>query len=107
MIDDEEESEAPLPPSDWAERVLQFWLVDSGFADWFAGGAEFDTKVADRFAGWREALSSQPVEVFLTDAKTALAANILFDQVPRNVHRGTAEAFATDHLALAISRAAI
>jgi TldD protein len=88
MIDDEEESEAPLPPSDWAERVLQFWLVDSGFADWFAGGAEFDTKVADRFAGWREALSSQPVEVFLTDAKTALAANILFDQVPRNVHRG-------------------
>ncbi len=104
MIDDEEESEAPLPPSDWAERVLQFWLVDSGFADWFAGGAEFDTKVADRFAGWREALSSQPVEVFLTDAKTALAANILFDQVPRNIFRGHADAFATDSLARAIAR---
>lgn len=107
MIDDEEDGETPLPPTDWAERVLQFWFVESGFADWFSGGTEFDAKVTDGLAGWREVLSGQPVEVFLTDAKTALAAIVLFDQVPRNVHRRTAEAFATDHLALAISRAAI
>jgi uncharacterized protein (DUF924 family) len=32
---------------------------------------------------------------------------ILFDQFPRNMFRGHADSFATDHLALAISKAAI
>ena len=32
---------------------------------------------------------------------------ILFDQFPRNMFRGHAEQFATDHLALAIARAAV
>lgn len=107
MIDDDEESEAPPPPANWAEQVLHFWFAESGFADWFKGGADFDARVKQALAGWREALRGQTVESFLTDAQTALAAIILFDQVPRNTHRGSAEAFATDHLALAISRSAI
>jgi uncharacterized protein (DUF924 family) len=32
---------------------------------------------------------------------------ILFDQLPRNMFRGHAEQFATDHLALAIAKAAV
>jgi uncharacterized protein (DUF924 family) len=32
---------------------------------------------------------------------------ILFDQLPRNMFRGRADQFATDHLALAVARAAI
>ena len=32
---------------------------------------------------------------------------ILFDQFPRNMFRGQAEQFATDHLALAIAKAAV
>lgn len=106
MIDDDE-CEAPPPSANWAEQVLHFWFIESGFADWFKGGADFDVRVKQALAGWREALRAQTVESFLTDAQTALAAIILFDQVPRNTHRGSAEAFATDHLALAISRAAI
>jgi uncharacterized protein (DUF924 family) len=37
---------------------------------------------------------------------TALAGVILFDQFPRNMFRGHADQFATDHLALAIAKAA-
>jgi uncharacterized protein (DUF924 family) len=96
-------SEAELP-DDWPAQVLRFWFEEHGEADWFGGGPEFDAAVTERFAGWRDALRSQPVEAFTADARTALAAIILFDQVPRNVYRGTAEAFATDHIARAIAR---
>ena len=48
-----------------------------------------------------------PPERFLDDARTALAAVILFDQLPRNMFRGHADQFMTDPLALAIARAAV
>ncbi|MEO5972041.1 MAG: DUF924 family protein, partial [Sphingomicrobium sp.] len=38
---------------------------------------------------------------------TALAGVILFDQFPRNMFRGHADQFATDHLARGIARAAV
>jgi hypothetical protein len=44
---------------------------------------------------------------FLGDPLTALAAVILFDQFPRNMFRGHADQFATDHLALAIAKGAV
>ena len=106
MIDDEE-VELIDPPDNWAEQLLHFWFVEHDFANWFKGGADFDKAVTEQFAEWREALREQPTESFLTDPHTALAAVILFDQVPRNAYRGTAEAFATDHLALAIAKISV
>jgi uncharacterized protein (DUF924 family) len=94
-------------PDDWPAQVLHFWFDEHGEPDWFGGGPEFDAKVTEPFAGWRDALRSQPVDAFTQSAETALAAIILFDQVPRNAYRGTAEAFATDHIALAIAKAAV
>ena len=94
-------------PDYWADNLLRFWFEEHGREDWFGGGPDFDAQVADRFDEWREALRSQPVESFTIGAATALAAVLLFDQIPRNGHRGTAEAFATDELALAIARAVI
>ena len=90
-------------PANWFERLLGFWFVDHDQSHWFKGGPAFDAEVA-QFEPWREALRHRLPEHFLGDAQTALAAVILFDQVPRNVHRGNAEAFATDALALAIAR---
>jgi uncharacterized protein (DUF924 family) len=105
--DDDDQFEGTAPPDDWAQQVLTFWFEEHGDADWFGGGPQFDAEVTEPFAGWRDALRSQPVESFTEHADTALAAIILFDQVPRNVYRGVAEAFATDHIALAISRHAV
>src|SRR3546814_7233261 len=73
-------------------------------ADWYGGGPDCDEAVRDHAADWREALRSQPPEAFLADPDTALAGAILFDQVPRNIYRGGAEAFATDSLAREIAR---
>lgn len=108
MIDlEEDDFDLPPPPADWAERLLQYWFVDHGRDHWFRGGPEFDADVTARFAPWREALRSLPPSEFLADPHNALAAVILFDQVPRNAFRRQAEAFATDALALAISRIAV
>ena len=99
------DSQTPAPlPADWAKQLLAFWFDDHGMDDWYGGGADFDEAVRDLAEGWHEALRSQPAEAFLTDPDTALAATILFDQVPRNIYRGHADAFATDSLARAIAR---
>lgn len=95
------------PPADWARQLLAFWFDAHGMDDWYGGGAEFDDAVRDLAEGWHDALRSQPAETFLTDPDTALAATILFDQVPRNIYRGHADAFATDDLARAIARGVV
>lgn len=92
------------PPADWAQQLLDFWFDAHGMSDWYGGGPEFDAEVRDLAEGWHEALRSQPPASFLADPDTALAAAILFDQVPRNLFRGHADAFATDELARAIAR---
>ncbi len=92
------------PPINWPQRLLSFWFDAHGMDDWYGGGADFDAEVRDLAEGWHEALRAQPAETFLTDPDTALAAAILFDQVPRNIFRGHADAFATDPLARAIAR---
>src|SRR3546814_9302569 len=95
------------PPPDWAARLLAFWFDGRGMDDWYGGGPDFDAAVRDFAADWREALRALPPEAFLTDPDTALAAAILFDQVPRNIYRGSAEAFATDSLARATARSIV
>jgi uncharacterized protein (DUF924 family) len=104
-LSDEEESDAATPPADWARQLLTFWFDEHGEGGWFNGGDAFDAQVTNRFARWRKTLREQPVESFTANAQTALAAILLFDQVPRNAFRGMAEAFATDHIALAIAKA--
>lgn len=93
-------------PKDWAAKVLTFWFDEHDASHWFGSGPAFDAEVG-QFEPWRQALRHRTADRFADAAETALAAVILFDQVPRNVHRGTAEAFATDELALAIAKAAV
>jgi uncharacterized protein (DUF924 family) len=107
VTDGDDELPATTLPADWARQMLAFWFDEHCEADWFGGGPAFDAKVTERFAGWHDALRAQPLEAFTKDAENALAAIILFDQVPRNAFRGDAEAFATDHIALAIAKAAV
>jgi uncharacterized protein (DUF924 family) len=92
------------PPADWAAQLLAFWFDAHGMDDWYGGGPEFDEAVRSLAGDWHAMLRSQPAETFLTDPDTALAAAILFDQVPRNIFRGSADAFATDSLARAIAQ---
>lgn len=91
----------------WAADLLHFWFHELGPADWFAGGPTVDRELRRRYARWLAALRLRPARDFLSDERTARAAILLFDQVPRNIHRGSPCAFATDPLARAITRAAL
>ena len=90
----------------WAREVLDFWFA-RGWDDWWKANPEFDAEIRERFGIEWARQSRRPIEDFVGDADTALAAVILFDQFPRNMFRGHADQFATDHMALAIAKAAI
>ena len=104
MSDEQGNAGIAAPPTDWAAQLLAFWFGAHGHDDWYGGGPDFDDAVRALAGDWHAALRAQPADVFLTDPDTALAATILFDQVPRNIFRGDADAFATDSLARAIAR---
>jgi uncharacterized protein (DUF924 family) len=92
--------------TDWRADVLKFWFGLS-YDEWWKGGADIDHRIKQRFLKLWVEKRQLPAEQFLTDPLTALAGVILFDQFPRNMFRGDAEQFATDHLALAIARGAV
>ena len=93
--------------SGWTEEVLGFWFgLDP--QQWWNGGAELDTQIKKRFAALWDEQRSRPLSDFLAAGpREALAAVVLFDQLPRNMFRGRADQFATDHIALAIAKAAV
>ena len=88
--------------SDWVDEVLGFWFgLDP--AQWWKEDPALDEEIRERFRDLREEKRQLPAESFLGDARTGLAAVVLFDQMPRNMFRGLAEQFATDPLALAVA----
>jgi uncharacterized protein (DUF924 family) len=91
---------------DWRSDVLQFWFALT-HDDWWRGSVELDHRIKERFLKLWTEKRELPAESFLDDPLTAVAAVILFDQFPRNMFRGHADQFATDHLALAIAKSAV
>ena len=91
----------------WAGEVLAFWFDELSPDDWWGHSADLDAGIARRFGALWESEREREAADFLASAAEALAAVILFDQFPRNLFRGTARAFATDPLALAVARRAI
>ena len=95
------------PHRRWAAELLHTWFHALGPADWFGGGSRVDALLKRRFERELAMLWPQRADAFLGDPHTALAAVLLFDQVPRNLYRGTADAFSCDVLARAITHGAI
>ena len=90
----------------WRSNVLQFWFgLDCD--QWWHGRPELDRRIREQFIELWEQKRQLPAESFLDDALTAVAAVILFDQFPRNMFRGHAEAYSTDSLALAVAAGAV
>ncbi len=94
---------APLPtPTD----VLDFWFGDATLqrdwpetdrsALWFGGGPELDARISARFGPLVNAALGGGLAEWETRLGTRLALIVLLDQLARNVHRGTARAFAGD-----------
>ncbi|MEW4468170.1 DUF924 family protein [Parasphingorhabdus sp. JC815] len=88
----------------WTTEIRDFWFDELGSSDWFGASDAVDEQIVERFHELWEEQKSKTAADFLDTPQTALAAIILFDQFPRNMFRGTAEAFSTDHLALQIAQ---
>ncbi len=92
--------------SDWRSDVLKYWF-GLGPDQWWRGAPDLDREIRRRFLRLWAQKRELPVASFVGDPLSALAGVVLFDQFPRNMFRGHADQFATDHLALAIARTAI
>lgn len=90
----------------WSEQVLKFWYEELEPQQWFKSPPEIDEKIAREFGGKLEELASKDSLEFATP-REALAAVIVLDQFSRTIHRGTADAFATDPKALALTKSLI
>lgn len=88
-------------------ELLEFWLNDVGPDGWYAGGDEIDGLCRERFADLWQAARDGGLEHWVDGTVGTLAYLVLTDQIPRNIHRGTALAFATDAQALAAARKAV
>lgn len=94
-------------PEDWVSQVLDFWFREADREQWFKKDEGFDAEIRRRFLALSEALAAVPDEVLLADPRTALAALIVFDQMSRNMFRGSPRAFALDPRALALAEAIV
>ena len=91
-----------------AQDVLDFWFLPIGVKghntqrpEWFRKDDEFDREIAARFGHVvEEALSGGLRRWDDEGTQGTLARIIVLDQFPRNIHRGTPQAFAGDALAL-------
>lgn len=92
---------------EWVDEVLRFWFEELDQKDWFSGGAEVDEKIRSRFHDLYQELKSGFRVDDVDDPRTALAAIILFDQMPRNMFRKSAAAFGSDDIAIGVARKAV
>ncbi len=87
--------------------VLDFWFKETPTEKWFATDPELDKQIRSRFEGtWRTGCSGGLAH-WEDQPNGALALIVLFDQFPRNMFRGTGEAFASDAKARDIAKRAI
>jgi uncharacterized protein (DUF924 family) len=88
-------------------EVLEFWIGEIGPKGWYAGGADIDTACRERFADLWQVVHDGGLDHWVDGTVGTLAFLILTDQIPRNIHRNSALAFATDAMARVAARQAV
>ncbi len=85
-------------------QLLDFWFEPTSRLHWFDAADSFDQSVRARFHDRYSEAAQGRLDQWRNTATGALALCILFDQVPRNIFRGTARSFATDAQARGVAR---
>ena len=92
--------------SDYQE-VIKFWFDETQPESWWKKDENFDLLVRKRFLGVYQQAASCELFKWRQQAHGWLAEIIVLDQFPRNMFRDTAQAFATDQLAVVLSQEAV
>jgi uncharacterized protein (DUF924 family) len=88
--------------------VIDFWFRELTPKQWFTdGGPELDERVRARFGALVAAARRGALDHWATSPRGRLALILVLDQFPRHLFRGTADAFASDARAQALTREGI
>lgn len=88
------------------ETIVNFW-VEAGPQKWFAKDDGFDADLRLNFEAAHLTAARGGFAEWEQSATGALALILLCDQIPRNIYRGSAHAFATDPCALHVAERAV
>lgn len=83
------------------------WWIGLGPAHWFVKDLSLDEAIRQRFGAAHAAAAEGRLAAWEETADGMLVLLLLLDQFPRNMFRGSPQAFATDPQALAIAERAI
>lgn len=89
-----------------ATAILDFWR-DAGPENWFVKDDAFDAEIRRRFLAEVETAARGELSAWEETPEGVYALLLLLDQFPRNLYRGSPQAFAADPLALAVAERAI
>lgn len=92
------------------DDALAFWFSegpDTFRKAWFEKNDAFDADIRSRFGDLLRPARQGALDSWGASPEGALALLLVLDQFPRNLHRGQAEAFASDDHARAIARRAV
>jgi uncharacterized protein (DUF924 family) len=87
--------------------VLCFWFEEARPAQWWSADPAFDQTVRERFGAMHRAAIRGELSDWRAQPHGRLAEVIVLDQFSRNMHRGTALAFAADPVALVLAQEAV
>lgn len=88
-------------------EIHTYWFHHLKPADWFSQSDQTDEDIRTRFLDSYQYFKDIDLAEMDLSAEQILSAILLFDQMPRNIFRGTAEAFATDAKAVGLCYAAL
>lgn len=95
-----------------SENILEFWFgPDTASAAeqarlaqrWFSADAQFDAEIRQRFGGIVDTALAGELTAWSAQPRGWLALLMVLDQFPRNLYRGSAQAFAGDSHAQALA----
>ena len=94
-------------PAHTADEVLEFWFSAATQPHWFARSEAFDARLREALGPLHARAARGELDGWASTPRGALALILLLDQAPRNLHRGSANAFACDAQALRHARALV
>ena len=87
--------------------VLEFWFDEIEPKQWWQQSENFDAMIRRRFGNLHAQAVCCELYGWRKTAAGRLAEVIAIDQFSRNLHRGSAQAFAADAMALALAQEAV
>src|ERR1700722_5897470 len=97
-----------------ASLVLSFWFGEPDSSDygkpkefWFTSTPQWDQHLRDKFEGVYQKAIKEELNSLKQTPEGSLALVIVLDQFPRNMYRGTRQAFASDSQALETAKEAL